>query len=89
MYWVVLDAPIFPSYLDRAATHNAAKLRWIGKMARVGARLQRTYVLKAKLVFLIRELQQVQNFGGGLVRWEGRRLVVVDEDGNAAVRVEA
>ena len=47
------------------------------------------FVLEAKDVVLVGEFQQVEEFGRGFHDGEGRRLRVVDEDGDAAVGVEA
>ncbi len=45
-------------------------------------------VLEPEPVLLVRKLEQVQQLGRGLHDGEGRRLRVVDDDGDAAVRVE-
>ena len=44
---------------------------------------------EAEAVLLVGELEQVEELGRGLHDGEGRRLRVVDEDGDAAVGVEA
>ena len=46
-------------------------------------------VLEPELVLLVRELQQIQQLGRRLHHGEGRVLGVVDEDGDAAVGVQA
>ena len=46
-------------------------------------------ILEAEHVILIRELEEVEELSGGFHDGEGRRLGVVDEDGDAAVGVEA
>ena len=46
-------------------------------------------VLEAEGVVLVVELEQVEQDGGGLVHGEGRGFGVVDQDGDAAVGVEA
>jgi hypothetical protein len=46
-------------------------------------------VLEPELVLLVGELEQVQQLRGGLDHREGRRLAVIDEDGDSAVGVEA
>lgn len=46
-------------------------------------------ILKPKHIILIRKLQQIQKLGRRLHDWKRRRLGMVDEDGDAAVGVEA
>lgn len=46
-------------------------------------------ILESKHIIFIRKLQQVQELSRCLHDRKGRRLSVVDEDGDAAVRVEA
>ena len=46
-------------------------------------------VLEAEAVLLVGKLEQIQQLGRGLHDGEGRRLRVVDDDGDAAVGVEA
>lgn len=46
-------------------------------------------VLEAEAVLLVGELEQVQQLGRRLHDGEGRGLGVVDDDGDAAVRVQA
>lgn len=46
------------------------------------------FVFESKLVFLVVDLEQIQQLGRSLDDGEGRRLVVVDQDGNSAIGVE-
>jgi hypothetical protein len=46
-------------------------------------------VLKAELVVLVGEFEEVQQLGTGLHDGEGRRLGVVNEDGDTAVGIQA
>lgn len=46
------------------------------------------FVLEPEAILLVRELEQVQHLSRGLVDRERRRLVVVDQYGDSAVRVE-
>ena len=46
-------------------------------------------ILETEHVILVGELKEVEEFGRGLHDWEGRRLRVVDNDGDAAVGIEA
>jgi hypothetical protein len=46
-------------------------------------------VLEPEPVLLVREFQQIEQFGRGLHDGEGRGLGVIDDDGDAAVGVEA
>ncbi len=46
-------------------------------------------VLEAEPILLVGKLEQIQQLGRGLHDGEGRRLRVVDDDGDAAVGVQA
>ena len=46
-------------------------------------------VLKPESVLLVRKLEQIQQLGRGLHDGEGRGLRVVDDDGDAAVGIQA
>ena len=46
-------------------------------------------ILEPKHIILIRELQKIQELSRCFHDWEGRRLGVVDEDGDTAVGIEA
>lgn len=47
------------------------------------------FIFEAELVLLVRKLEQIQQFGRGLHDSKGRGLRVVDDDGDAAVGVQA
>jgi hypothetical protein len=44
-------------------------------------------VLEPELVFLVRDLQEIEELSGGLVNREWRTLVVVDQDRNSSIGV--